>query len=269
MGSPAGLRGIDEAQLVGVRDDDHACGAVDRPGTHVAALDPQAAAAAGCAVEQDLVDDDDVPVVAATAEVGRQRPDAAVVVVDDKHPVAVQQQLAAPALSEKHPTGDGGLGTGDVHHRQRSVLHQDDATPVGLDDVGLVHADHLHVRAGEVGSAGPVVATGDGGGSGCLCAGGRHGEVGCGGVLVGEPGPREDGAVPVAVQAVRADAADCLGADVSQQAVAVTEVPQRRDELHVVAGRGGLGGSPAVAVRAGVVAGTAGYSGDESDGSGK
>ena len=167
-------------------------------------------------------------------------------VVDDQHPVAVQQQLAAPTLTEQHPTRDGRLGTGDVHHGQGAVAHRDDAAPVGLDDVGLVHADHLHVRAGEVGSAAAVVAAarfgGRGGGS-TVC----HREVGLCSFLSSDGASPEDGPEPVAVQPVGPHAAHRLGSNVRQQGVAVVEVLQGRGELHPVGGlrrrqrRGGRG----------------------------
>ena len=200
----------------------------------------QAATPAGRAVEEDLVDDDDVAAVAAVADVGGQRLDGAVVVVDDQYPVAVQQQLATPALAEQHTARDGRLGAADVHNRESAVAHRDDAAPVGLDDVGFVHADHLHVRAGEVGSAGVVVATRDSAGGGGSIVG--DGKVGLGSLQSDGAGP-EDGPVPIAVEAVGPHTAHRLGTNVRQQGLAIVEVLQRRGELRVVRGvlRGGCG----------------------------
>ena len=66
---------------------------------------------------------------------------------DREHPIAAQQQDVAVAVERERP-GHGAAR--DVDHAQRLVGDDEDPPAVGLEDVRLVDAELLHVRAGEV-----------------------------------------------------------------------------------------------------------------------
>ena len=79
-----------------------------------------------------------------------QRLDPVAAAREHEQPVAVQEQLVAQPRLERERVEQPRLRTGDVDRAQLPVRDGEDRVPVRLDEVRLVDAFLLHVRAGEV-----------------------------------------------------------------------------------------------------------------------
>ena len=86
----------------------------DRARADVTPLDTQTATPAWQAVEEYLIDNDDLPRSLGAVRDDLAGPDAAVVVPDDERPIAVQEHFAAPALVQHDVARRGGLGAAHV-----------------------------------------------------------------------------------------------------------------------------------------------------------
>jgi len=80
----------------------------------------------------------------------RQRLDPVAAAREHEQLVAVQEQLVAQARRERERVEQARLRAGDVDRVQLPVRDREERVPVRLDEVGLVDALLLHVRAGEV-----------------------------------------------------------------------------------------------------------------------